>query len=701
MREKKSWFMRPWGTVLLCLFAAATSRGQALEVVKIDAPMVVDGLLTEPGWTATEGLSVFYQFEPQYGQAASYATVVKVLLGPRHLYASFDCADPRPSRIIGKVTQRDGNVEADDVVALMLDTFGDGSNGYLFIVNALGTQKDGLLADNGRTEDFQWDESWQSACTVHDKGWTAELAIPLKSLKFDPAKTVWGFNAARHVPHLQETVLLAREMVNPYRVSQFGRLTGLDLSDLSLKKVTLMPYVQMQARESTHPHWEAGLGVRYRPVSQLSVEATVNPDFATIEADVEQVNLTRFELSYPEKRPFFLEGNENYSTRIKQFYSRRIGEIPWGGKVAGKLGAWKFNGLLTQSDPATSGASVSTGHDALYSVFRVNRDLPRGSSIGVIGANRHYRAENSGSIGVAATLFFTDVLGMTTQLIQSHGPASSGTWTGFIRPAYDSQFSHFHIRYSHYGRGVKENMNDIGFIRHDDRKEFDSNISHTFWFNQRALEAIQSSVNYNAYWSQSGYLRSWDLSAEVEVGLYKMFNIELEYDADYKARYAPYFETDFRNHEYGAGLGFDNNRGLSLSLQYTKGRSYGSALEEIGGGVDYQILEGWNISYEFEKTWLSPAEDPEDNAWIHYLRSSYYLNKDLYFKVFYQSRYQVHRSWRDMEFDLLRKTAQVVFVWRFLPPFGSIQLAYQEGRRLHSDEGQKGRSFFTKLSWVF
>jgi len=219
---------------------------------------------------------------------------------------------------------------------------------------------------------------------------------------------------------------------------------------------------------------------RYSLASNLGLDMTVNPDFATIEADVERTNLTRFEISYPEKRPFFQEGSENYSTRIRQFYSRRVGEIPWGMKINGKYGDWKINAMSTQSDPATSGVNVDEGKNANYSVFRVNREFGNGSNIGIIGANRYYDSDNTGSAGLIATLFFTDVFGMTSQVIKSHGSEDKGTWTYFFRPSYDSEYSHFHIRYTHVGEGVRENINPIGYIRDDNRKEFDTNIKREF-----------------------------------------------------------------------------------------------------------------------------------------------------------------------------------------------------------------------------
>ncbi len=688
--------------LLLCflLASAVSSTGQSLPAMRTSEKITVDGLLQEEVWQQAPFLDTFYQFEPVYNAPATFKTTIRAVYDGKMLYFAFDCADPDPDKITARATKRDGGIFDDDAVAIALDPFNDNNSAYLFAVNPLATQLDGRFADNGRTTDMNWDDTWYAAAYVGESGWTCEMAIPLKSLKYDRNLTSWGFGAGRWIARLKENHFINRDLVSTTRVSQFGSLTNLNLKDLSVKKYTLIPYVQGEFEQGEAPVRNMGLDARFNPVSNLGLSLTVNPDFATIEGDVEQVNLTRFELRYPEKRPFFLEGAENYSTRVKQFYSRRIGEIPWGAKVNGKLGKWNLNGLVTESDPATAGVDVQAGEKALYSVFRVNGELANGSTIGLIGANQTYQEQNSGSLGLAGTLFFTDVLGMTTQLIKSHGPAKEGTWTYFLRPAYDSQFSHFHLRYSSFGTGVKENMNAVGFIRHDDRKEFDTNLRHTFWINRHGFDSVRPSVNYNRYWSQSGYLRSWDLDSDVEISLYKMFSLELAYQADFKAEYDPYFKKDFRNHEWGCDFGYDNNRGFSASLEYKRGQIYDSEMEVVKGGLELKVLEGWNLSYHAEKTWLSPTE-PGENSWIHFIRSSYYLNNDLYFKFFYQTRYELNSFWRDPDFELQRKTLQLLVVWRFLPPFGSLQLAYQEGTTRYTEEVGRGRTFFTKLSWVF
>jgi len=686
--------------ILTWIIGFAPLKAQNITALKTSTKIQIDGFVNEAVWQKTRVLDDFYQYEPDYGAKVSMKTEVRVVFDAEMIYFAINCFDPEADKITAKCTKRDGDVEDDDAIAIMFDTFNDKNNGYLFIVNPLGTQKEGRIADNGRTTDFTWDETWYSAGVVTDKGWSVEIGIPFKSLKFNSKAVEWGFNAGRRIARRREEGFMAKNLTSRFRPSQFGRLTGLELDKLSRKKYSIIPYVQAEFIDGSKTRKETGLGFRFNPLSNLGLEFTVNPDFATIEADVEKVNLTRFELRYSEKRPFFLEGGENYSTRIRQFYSRRIGEIPWGGKINGKIGKWKINGLATQSDPSTAGLKVVAGEQALYTVFRVNREFGKGSTLGLIGANRSYLDENSGSVGLAATLFFSDVLGMTSQLVRSHGSANTGVWSGFLRPAWDSHFTHFHLRYSQFGEGVKENMNGIGFIRHDDRKEFDTNFSHAFWINKSGLEMIKPDINYNRYWSLAGKLRSYSVYYNIEAAFLKKWKYELSYRNDFKAEYAPYFEKDFKNNRLTHDLEFDNKNGLKINFSFARGINYDSDFEQIEFGAEVKIKKGWNADYSVERYWFSPA-NPGDNNWIHKFRSSYYFNKDLFVKAFYQTKSSYRGRWWDADYDLLRKTVQLVFVWRFLPPFGSLQLAYQEGTTRHTEIQARARTFFTKLSWVF
>jgi hypothetical protein len=668
-----------------------------VEAVKIDATctITIDGKLSESDWQSAKPATGFTQFEPVFGSPASYETYIRILYSDTTIYFGIDCRDPEPAKISTKVTKRDGEVWEDDSVALVLDTYNDNSNAYFFIVNSLGTQQDERWADNGRTRDTKWDIKWSSAGSIKPDGWSAEIAIPFSSIKFDRKTVEWGLNVIRYIPRNLEMSHWTKGLTEWFRISEIGAITQLDLTDVTGKRVTAIPYIQSQFAQGEKVKAEIGGDLRYLLSSNLGLDVTINPDFATIEGDVERVNLTRFELSYPEKRPFFMEGAENYLTRIRQFYSRRIGEIPWGFKLNGKIKNWKLNILNTQSDPATANPNVAPGHNALYTVFRLNYEMKNASNIGIIGANRHYLGINKGSIGLVSTLFFTDVLGMTSQIIKSYGPHSKGSWTYFFRPSYDSKTTHFHVRYTHVGENVRENMNDIGFIRDDDRREVDSNIRKKFWINKYGIEEISPSINYNRYWSQTGVLRSWEVRNNLTVKFLKKWTLTLRYNDEFKR-----YEKDFRNNIFETNLKYDNKKGNTVFVNLGIGHNFDRDFDQIGGGIDLNILKGLNLTYQIKRYWFTPNTGNDSNI-MHFIRCTYYMNKDVYWKLFYQSRYDITEGASDLIYDLSREILQFVFVWRFLPPFGSVQIAFQQGTARITDIEGREKTLFTKLSWVF
>ena len=507
------------------LLSSPHLAAQEIPATRASGAIQIDGVLDESDWTGAASIEAFTQLQPVAGAPASQRTVIRILYDERMVYFGIDSRDTDPAAISRTVTRRDGEVWEDDAVALVLDTFDDDNNAYVFMVNSLGTQQDERWADNGRTRDITWDANWLSAGATSDRGWTAEVAIPFETVRFARETTAWGFNAIRYVPRNLEQSHWIPGLSEWFRIDEIGSITDLDLSEAVTKSYAFIPYLQGALQETQDANTEFGLDLRYAPSSNIGIDFSFNPDFATVEADVEQVNFTRYELSYPEKRPFFLEGTESYRTRIVQFYSRRIGDMQWGAKVNGKVGKWRVNGLASQADSET--VTSSAGPGALYSAFRLSREIGGASNVGVIGANRIFDGTSEGSVGLAGTLFFSDYLGMTSQVIRSYGAHDEGAWTYFFRPSYDSQTGHFHVRYTHVGENVRENMNRVGFIRDDDRREVDSNVRKQFWINRSGLQDLTGSINYNQFWSQSGRLRSWQILNRVGLNFLRRWSLDL------------------------------------------------------------------------------------------------------------------------------------------------------------------------------
>jgi hypothetical protein len=658
---------------------------RTVQAIKTNKAPAIDGKLDDNIWNHIQPISDFIQFEPQRGELSALKTETKIAYDKKALYVAFHCYDTEPTKISASITKRDGDLVSDDAVIIMLDTFNDNRTCYYFSTNSLGTQLDGKVADNGRSDDVNWDGNWYSAGKQTEDGWTVEIAIPFSILKFKEGENqIWGLNLGRYYPRTRERSYWIEPLEKENRVSQFGKLINLDL-ELGSKRYTIIPYALSQIQQGEKSEGKTGADIRYSLSSNLGAELTINPDFALVEADVEQINLTRFELNIPEKRPFFLEGSEHFQTRINQFYTRRIGDIPWGSKIVGKIKGWTIAGGTVQSDPSSTGAEgLEKGHNALYTVFRGRRDILGNSNVGLIYANRRYLGEDKGSIGLDTTLFFTRTLGMTAQFVKSYGPMKEGTWAWFLRPSYDSATGHFHVRYSHWGAGLMENMNDIAFISDDDRREVDSHISKTFWPKKSIFEEIDISSNYNQYWSQEGVLRSWDSDSYLNIKLTNRWGFDINYNEEFKL-----YEKEFRNRRTDLAINYDNRGGRSIKLSYGFGRNFDNDLKLVQGEIQYKITDAWNVTYGLTRLWLYPDINNK-STWIHLIRSYYYFNKDLFLKLFFQTNSVIDK-----------KNAQALFVWRFLPPFGSLQIAYQRGTSQFGTKSDQGNTLFTKFSWVF
>ncbi len=672
--------------VAFIVLAGALSPAFAQEPVKkasalrIDEAVRVDGALDEPAWQKAGELTDFIQFQPSRGKPASVRTVLKVLYDSRSVYFGFLCYDAEPAKIVSRVTKRDADLETDDAVAIGLDTFDDRRTCYVFITNILGTQYDGRIVDNGNTSDTTWDGVWLSAGRRTDFGWSAEIAVDLQSLKFKPGKDrTWGFQAGRTLPRALEKSYWTGPLEQPARVSQFGALTGMDLEKAG-KKYQIIPHVIARLEEGKTSDFEVGLDARYAFSQTVSGNLTVNPDFATVEADQEQVNLTRFELNLPEKRNFFQEGSEIYSQRINLFYSRRIADIDAGVKLYGKSGRFEFSGLSAQTKK-----DDALGLDsANFTVVRVKGDVMRSSSVGFLAANRLEGGRNRGTAGADASLNFSDTLHFTGQLALSYGDKIKEDFAFYLRPSYDTATFHVHVRYSQLGERFGDNANAVGFVQDDNRREVDSALSKTFWLRKGPIERINYESNYNIYWGFDGIRRSWQIDQELKLDLKNKFSLGLDHTQEYKL-----YEKGFRNDATEFSLSYNEREWQSAQVAYSFGRNFDRDFRLFEGSVNYMLAKNLSLEYSLERLVFEP--DPEgESTWIHVIRATSYFTKDLFLKVFYQTNTSIDKH-----------NIQVLFVWRFQPPFGLVQIAFQKGTARFGVRGNQGNTLFLKFAYMF
>ncbi|MCZ6795889.1 MAG: DUF5916 domain-containing protein [Planctomycetota bacterium] len=385
----------------------------SIAALRVDEGPVVDGRLDDPVWQRAPVGGPLRQYEPTTGGEMTERTEFRVLYDKERLYVGVWCFDRQPEEIIARVMARDESVSRDDFVAIALDTFLDRRNGYYFRTNANGAREDALVSDNThRNKD--WDAIWAARGSIDEDGWKVEIAIPFKSLAFDPALDTWGFNISRTIARKFERGRWAspRPEVRTHHVGEAGSLTGLrDLEQgvgLDLVPYALLRHTADRANSRDFTRVEFGLDARYRITPNLLASLSYNTDFAQTEVDTRQINLTRFDLFFPEKRDFFLEdssifrfgGLDRFSEprrritgsrppELLPFFSRRIGLSPTGeivpillaGKVTGRVGKYNI-GVLD---------AVLEEHGELEMknafVTRISRNVLEQSSVGMIATH--------------------------------------------------------------------------------------------------------------------------------------------------------------------------------------------------------------------------------------------------------------------------------------------------------------------------
>ncbi|MCP4727971.1 MAG: carbohydrate binding family 9 domain-containing protein, partial [bacterium] len=382
--------------ILMHISGYAQENAKKITAVSTDERIILDGNLTEPAWETALPITGFTQRELQEGENATEKTEVRVIYDDENIYVGVVCYDSEPDKIINKELKRDGSIDADDNIAIVLDTYRDFRGGFYFETNPNGARGDGLIT-NQEHINKDWNGVWDVGATISDYGWSVEIIIPIKTLRFpNKEESVWGFNVRRKIKRKEEEVLWLswRRNNGLMQLSEAGLLTGLNNIKMR-QKIELKPYALGGSEKtitSSSNSFEYGLDAKYPISSNLVLDLTANTDFAQVEADRNQINLTRFSIKYPEKREFFLEGSDIFKFGLKQadvFYTRRIGITPdrkqvpilGGARLSGKIGDYRIGMLNMQTDRKNGTPSTN------YSVLSIKKDVLEKSSIGFMATN--------------------------------------------------------------------------------------------------------------------------------------------------------------------------------------------------------------------------------------------------------------------------------------------------------------------------
>lgn len=515
------------------------------------APVLDGNVVDDPAYSSSQPIIDFWQTTPNHGDAASERTEVRVVYTDRALYVGVVCYDREPERIIVSDSRRDAPLDETDSFAFILDTYLDGQNGFVFGTNPAGIEFDAQVTKEGQGGFFSrqqagsgggfninWDGSWDVRTQISDIGWSAEFEIPFRTLRFPTSDVqTWGANFQRNIRRHNERAFWTR-MPRQYdlnRVSRAGRLSGLGVPQPRNLQVT--PYALGQAdrqvvesdQTDTNLGQDVGVDLKYSLTPGMTLDATYNTDFAQVEVDEQQINLDRFSLFFPEKRPFFLENAGLFSVGVSEFsgqevelfFSRRIGIGPageaipilGGARMSGQVAGLNV-GLLNMQTEEVAGAAAANN----FSVARVRKDLPNRSSVGLMATNRlstssvtldregdDLPADGNQTVALDGRYGIGEYLNLSGFVARTFSPHLSGQEYAYnLNVSYVSNVWRLNSTYTE----VADNFNpEMGFLR---RSSEYRKLTGLVWYTWRpealiGLHEIRPHVSYQGFWDFTGF----------------------------------------------------------------------------------------------------------------------------------------------------------------------------------------------------
>jgi hypothetical protein len=555
--------------VLTFPLQAVSGETKRVAIRQTSAKIELDGVLDEPAWAQASVLDEIRQREPKQETTASERTEVRLLVDKEHLYLGVACYDAEPQKVVGTQMARDAELEIDDSVALLLDTFHDRRNAFYFATNPAGALVDGLIVENQTSINFNWNAIWNVRVKRTAQGWNAEFAIPFKSLSFNPGRDVWGFNFSRRIVRKieEDRWSTPRLDVEFTQVSEAGEISGFAEVEqgrgLDVRPFAVGRWIRDE-RGNSRFEGDVGGDIFYNITPGLRLTSTINTDFAETEVDNRQINLTRFPLFFPEKRAFFLEnaGVFDFGRSIVRgeetipFFSRRIGlldgrEVPIlaGTKLTGKAGRYDIGALAirTQATPFTEAKN--------YFVGRVKRNFFKQSYVGgsyTEGDPVNQVGPSSGrTLGADirfATANFLDHqrnFAVDAYAVKTARTGLQGDDTSFgVIASYPNDRWWGYAEYRHVGRDFSP---ALGFIQ---RKAIDK-FSYRTEFNPRPKKFLNVRQMFNEFQftayrrNDVGRIESWRLfTAPVNWEFNTGDRIELNWVPTFERLFAPFEIAD-------------------------------------------------------------------------------------------------------------------------------------------------------------
>lgn len=655
----------------------------------------IDGELNEADWQKAETINQFVQIEPYEGKKSTEPMEVRILYDDDNIYVGFKCYDSEMSKLVANEMRRDArDIHENDNVFVLLDTYNDKRSGFFFRANALGAIQDRVITNNGDSLNDDWDAVVACQSKIHNTFWTTELSIPFSQLRFKKSDPMhWGLNVGRELMRNQEESIWAPVPSSygglaKYRTTNLGSLVGIKGISPS-RNIELLPYAlpgisqntDDETGQETTRQFKFGLDAKYGITSNLITDITYNTDFAQVEADEEQVNLTRFSLFFPEKRPFFLEGAGLFEFGIPRqsfrrpppmllFYSRRIGlaegnaiPIIFGGKASGKIGSYGigFLNVLTDKfyDDNGDDEPIDIGRNN-FSVIRVTKDSVAGTRFGIIAVNK----DEVGNYNRAGGFDFEfrpndtlDVRGMWSRTFSPDMTGKNNAWY------FGTRLRHETIRFSTSYTDIDEDFDPaVGFVRQAGTRQVRTDFRWAPRPQKYGIREMWSGPEANYVLNQENELERWNLSythwTSFTTDDSMMVFVRREYerlDEDFEIRediFIPIGEYEFNT--VGGRLSSSDVRIVSSTAGFELGNFYNGQIRRyyVDMGLKPSGRISINANYQFNRVTL-----PQDSfdANIFSGRFNYSFSTTLFAKLYAQ--------W-NTETDLVSTNFLVNYIYR-------------------------------------
>jgi hypothetical protein len=633
-----------WTGIACLLGHASTGMAQAsasarptMQAAALQSAPVLDGVvLGDAAWRGAVPATGFRQVQPDDGRPASQKTEVYIGVEGDALYIGVVAYDSDPAGIIVADSRRDSDLGNTDSFQVVIDGLLDRQNGYVFGTSPAGLEYDGQVVREGSGQfgsagggfNLNWDGTWDVAATISDIGWSAEMRIPFRTLRYGTGDNqTWGINFQRNIRRNNEIAYwapLSRER-NLYRVSEAGTLSG--VAPPTQRNLKFTPYVLGKSARGndiagTDNDSEFGFDLKYSITSRLTLDGTYNTDFAQVEADEQQVNLDRFSLFLPEKRPFFLENAGQFTVgnpeEVELFFSRRIGiaedgaQIPieGGARLSGKVGNATNLGFLYMSSEAVAG--IAPGNQ--FTVARVNQELPGRSAIGMMIINRQgdgsylvapaddenqtYSADGRWGIG--------DNLVLSGWAARTATPGRNGRDDAFaVKADYDSATWSYRLNYTEVGGDFNP---EVGFLARTDYRRAEGFVRRrirpeNFW----GLLEIRPHMSYTGYWNFDGFQETGFWHNDVHWEFRNGYRIDTAINFTRSGITDPFdivpgvtIQPGTYDHAE-AQVSFNTNLGapLSLALETTIGGRFGGDRVSLTPTIRYRIGETFSSQFSY------------------------------------------------------------------------------------------------------